>query len=234
MKNKLLLLLALTGLSLPALSQTADSAEFKNELGIVASPSLQYLFQNKSLPVGLIYKRQVKPDQAWRYIVKGWYRNQKTPVITYSDGSSYYALKQTDYQIQALVGYEWQKELSARWQFYYGADAGAGYTKYNTKIEITDNVPASYYFSSFGYSNSHTLFFTLKPMAGIRFNLSRNLYLATETNIAINYGLTKQKHFQTAFYDTPDPQTTETPSYTSSSALVNFAPLANIQLVYKF
>ena len=44
MKNKLLLLLALTGLSLPALSQTADSAEFTNELGIIASPSLQYLF----------------------------------------------------------------------------------------------------------------------------------------------------------------------------------------------
>ena len=231
MKNILLSLLAVFSLSLSALAQTADSVSYKNQLGIIASPLLDKFFTaNRSLPVGLIYRRQVKPDQAARLSVLGAYKRR-----TFTSTIAPENLRTTTTSLlEVMVGYEWQKELSARWQFYYGADAGAGYTKYNTKIEITDNVPASYYFSSFGYSNSHTLFFTLKPMAGIRFNLSRNLYLATETNIAINYGLTKQKHFQTAFYDTPDPQTTETPSYTSSSALVNFAPLANIQLVYKF
>src|SRR6478609_8497436 len=128
MKNKLLTLLAVFGLSLPAFSQTSDSVQYKNQLGIIGSPSLQYLFQNKSLPVGLIYKRQVKPDRAWRVSVIGSYSNQTFPAGTFNNfNSMFYTYSSKGFWAETLLGYEWQKELSKKWEFYYGIETGMSF-----------------------------------------------------------------------------------------------------------
>lgn len=234
MKNKLLLVAAFLGCSLTAFSQTDDSASYKHQLGIIASPSLQYLFQNKSLPVGLIYKRQVKADQAWRLTITGRYNNENYPNGPYGSNSNYLVQKSTNYFAQALIGYEWQKELNKRWTFYYGIDAGAGYSRYKSEYDFTNYTPNQFETYGFGYGKGASQYYILQPMAGIKFNLTSRLYLATETNIALTYSRSQHKNVQTNFTGDQSPVTTESPGFTASSTNLRYSPLSNIQFVYKF
>src|SRR5688572_18908671 len=183
MKNKLLTLLAVCGLSLPAFSQTSDSVQYKNQLGIIASPSLQYLFSaNQSLPVGLIYKRQVKTNEAWRLTVKGSYNNQYKPNGPFYSNSNYISQKNTYFFAETLVGYEWQKELTKRWTFYYGADAGVRYSSYKVDFDFTNYSPDQNGPTGFGYGNTSSQNYVLQPMAGIKFNLSSRDRKSTRLN----------------------------------------------------
>src|SRR5688572_25647636 len=186
MKNKLWAMLALFLFSAPAFALQADSVTFKNQLGIIASPSLQYLFSmNRTLPVGIIYKRQVKPDQAWRFSVSGRLENNTNPSGPYGVGYNFITMKQSFYYVEAMFGHEWQKELSRRWTFYYGADAGVGFSKSNIEYDISNFKPNGIY--NFGYGDISTKTYMLQPMAGIKFNLHSRLYLATETSISLNH-----------------------------------------------
>lgn len=227
------MLLAFTGLSLPAISQTPDSAAYKNELGIITSPSLQYLFQNKSLPVGLIYKRQVKPDQAWRLTVNGRYNSQKYPFGS-SDSNFSYSVKRTDYFTSALIGYEWQKELNKKWSLYYGTEAGAGFGKSTSYFDFPNYNTGQNIFLTTSYGDYSTVHFILQPLAGIKFKISSRLFVATETHIELNYSNTKQKEIEVSFNENQGLKTSEFNKLQSWSLNLNYSPLSNIQLVYQF
>ena len=129
------LLLAL-GLAVPtAHAQTAppDTARtYKHQFGLTASPVLDGFFRNnRSLPLGLFYQRQLTPTKALRLRLVG--------LMSYADStnSTEGPFGVTDgyvsgpsarvWQLSAFAGYGWQRPLRKRFVLDYGLEAGLGY-----------------------------------------------------------------------------------------------------------
>lgn len=228
MKNKLCVMLALLLVSTQAFSQQADSLTFKNQLGIIAGPSL---------PIGVIYKRQVKTDQAWRFTGSGNYGKQSNSVRFYgtSNDFEYYKMKHSNLYLQALIGYEWQNNFSKRCTFYYGADAGIGFGKGSNNYDFDNFTPNSAGSYSFQRSSTSYQNYLLKPMAGIKFNLNSKLYLSVESSFNLIYFRNTTKDFVITFTENQnEPLTTEQKPNSNQSFDMSFSPISNIQLVYKF
>ena len=126
---------ALLLLAGPAQAQTApaDTARFyKHHLGLTASPVLDHFFTaNRSLPVGLLYKRQTAPNRALRFRLVGYYSRRDTLV---TDMFSFPATKSAgpdirNWEVNAFVGYEWQHSLGRRFRWNYGLEVGGGYDR---------------------------------------------------------------------------------------------------------
>jgi len=79
------------------------------------------------LPLGLLYKHQVRPDRAWRVRLTGYYSRYDTATA----GGAFYiqekGLTARVWEVNVLVGYEWQHRLSRHWQWHYGLEVGGGY-----------------------------------------------------------------------------------------------------------
>ncbi|MBK0404847.1 hypothetical protein I5M27_17785 [Adhaeribacter sp. BT258] len=237
MKNKLLVALAFLGLGTPVIAQSSDSAETKNHLGIIASPSLDKLFEsNRSLPVGLIYKRQVKENQAWRLTTTGQY-NQYSEPLNHS-GDLMHRRDHSDFSGKVALGYEWQQKLNNRFQFYYGADAGFGYQKNseNTEFEEYYDTWQNEYIIILNNreTSQRTLTYFLKPLVGLQFKISQKLYLATETSLNLQHSRHEMNYYHSRFFSDGSPDTYANDSYKSRVTSVWCQPLSNIQLVYKF
>jgi opacity protein-like surface antigen len=95
-----------------------------------------------------------------------------------------------DYQLR--IGYEWQRALGNKWTFYYGFDVLG---RYKDKALIAD--------SGFDLVNiSETTWGTgVAPMAGLRYQIWRNIALSTETAVRYRYSAFQEK---TAFSINPD------------------------------
>ena len=190
MKNKLLLVVAFLGLSASAFAQVSDSDSFKNQLGIIASPSLHKLFENnRSLPVGLIYKRQVKENQAWRLTATGKFNHYNEPES--HSGNLKHQSEFSNLFGEIALGYEWQQKLNNRFQFYYGADAGLGYQKYSDKSEFEEFYDTwqneFIKISNNRQISQRTLTYFVKPLVGLQFKVSQKLYLATESSLHLQH-----------------------------------------------
>ena len=238
MKNKLLLAVAFLGLNASAFAQVSDSEESKNQLGIIASPSLHKLFENnRSLPVGLIYKRQVKENQAWRLSTVGSYEKWNDP----EKQAGYIQTKHdfTDFNLNLMFGYEWQQKLSKSFIFYYGADAGiiidkaiinsvSYYSFPNDQGEAIEKYETL-------QSKDVELTYQLKPMIGFQFKIHPKLYFATESGIMLTHSRIKYESSGTVTYiseEFPDQNVEQT--YKRQYYRAWYKPLSNIQLVYKF
>ncbi|MFC5271418.1 hypothetical protein [Adhaeribacter terreus] len=237
MKNKLLFALAFLGLSTTAFAQFSDSTETQNHLGIIAKPRLEKIFTaNQSLPVGLIYKRQVKSDQALRFSAIGFYNR------TVSDfGNNNYGEffdETTESSWQTMIGYEWQKPLSKRWNFYYGAELGISSYKISKKTKFSNfqnNLPLNQVILYPNHTNHNSVNYLLQHFAGFRLNLHTKLYLATETTIAFRYSKNRDEHNEfTVSNDGTNGKTEKIRTNTFENYNLRYFPLSNIQLVYKF
>ena len=196
MKNKLLIALAFLGLGTPAFAQFSDSTETKNHLGIIASPSLNKLFENnRSLPVGLIYKRQIKQDQAWRLSIVGTYQKLLDPKNENLPG--FISRDYTSSSWKTLIGYEWQKKLNNRFIFHYGTDAGVSLNKSVLNSEYQDNFDNGQgnqiIRQTIIHHENKTLEYILKPMVGFQFKIHPKLYVATESSIILAHSRTNIK-----------------------------------------
>lgn len=183
----------------PALAQTtpADSARtYRHQLGLTASPQFDNLFTtNRVLPVGLIYKQQVRPGQAWRVRLTGYYSRHDTAT---AGGSRYLpdASKGPDarvWEVNAFVGYEWQHRLGRRWQWYDGLEAGLSYQNEYKSFSVP-------YYDSVGFNGGgpNTVTETgsrylyrwqvqSRAFAGLSYALTAKVKLFAETAIVLSY-----------------------------------------------
>lgn len=220
---------ALLPLASPALAQTAPRADtvrtYQHQLGLTASPQFDNLFTtNRVLPLGLLYKHQVRPGHAWRVRLTGYYSRRDTA----SAGGAYIQEKGPTaraWEVNALVGYEWQHRLGRRWQWHYGLEAGGGY-----RSEHRDYT--NYYYNPVGfngggpYTNTDTGsrdFYRWQAQgqgfAGLSYALTERVSVFAETALALSY------HYQNSWgsYTT----TVDNPNYTVSAGGVYLDNIIN-------
>ncbi|UYZ61962.1 hypothetical protein [Hymenobacter weizhouensis] len=185
-------------------AQTADTATaYKHHLGLTASPVLDGFFKNnRSLPLGLLYKRQVKPNQAVRARVVGQYSGRDTvssfaPPIrnigSYSEGPN-----TRTWQLMTFVGYEKQFELSKNLNWYMGSDAGVGIGR----GAVYSNYRYSYNYNMPGIPNFYTLDINsrskqynaqLRPFVGAQTRAVKTVYIFFETAFPLSYQYQQEK-----------------------------------------
>ncbi|MCI1188558.1 hypothetical protein MON38_14100 [Hymenobacter sp. DH14] len=170
----------------PALADTARA--YKHQLGLTASPVLEGFFRNnRSLPLGLLYKRQAAPYRAWRYgaVFSQQYHERYDPQP--KTNNAYATLR---YYVEAAVGLEWQKPLTKRWVAFTGADLGAGYSHYrydqDTERFVTMN-GADVVLAEKGRSIDKAYSGFLRPFIGIRYHFLPYLYVSAETTLNLSY-----------------------------------------------
>ncbi|SDX75931.1 hypothetical protein [Hymenobacter psychrophilus] len=185
------LLLAAAALPLAATAQTAppdSAATYKHQLGLTASPVLDGFFKNnRSLPVGLLYKRQTKPNQALRLglvLNQNYARQKSNPFATNP------ATRRNILDLQLYVGREWQCPLTRRWVAYAGLDAGGGYDRFRNQTEDIRDGQIDTFSESFLYQDNvifATYHIFIRPLVGVRYQLHNHLYISAETNIISQY-----------------------------------------------
>lgn len=160
----------------------------RHQLGLTASPVLEGFFRNnRSLPLGLLYKRQVRTNRAWRLGAVGSYRytkRYKPYPLTNRDFS------ESSLSVEAYTGYEWQKALTPRWVGYAGVDVGVGYTsihfrEYTEPAEVINGVYTI--FSLYEQSTQRTYTGFVRPLVGMRYRLRSFLYVSAEATLPIQY-----------------------------------------------
>ena len=224
MRTKLTLLVLLLCFCQLAEAQITDTASYKHHIGIIASPSLDKLFRyNKDLPVGLIYKRQIKANAAFRTTLIG---STYSSAFSNSESNFNSDTEHSSYSVQLTGGYEWQAPLSDRWKLYYGAEAGPYYGK--SVSSDTSNRNDYIYSETKRKTTNEQYGGILRPFAGLTFQINRKLYVATETAIlASNYrGKNKVK---TSEYYRSNEQISD-----FSSSNIKYKPLSNISLLLQF
>ena len=146
---------ALLGLLLagPARAQNAAQApadtarSYKYTFGLTASPVLEYFFTvNRSLPLGLLYKRQLMSHKALRLRLVGYYSRRDTSnywkgaptsiLVGYIEGPN-----TTTWDVNAYVGVEWAKPLARRLYGAYGLELGTGWNRTHTDYLLQFSQP---------------------------------------------------------------------------------------------
>ena len=214
MKHLLIPLLA-CGLPLAARAQAppgqapADTARvYKHELGLTASPQLQYLFSaNRVLPVGLLYKYHLNERNALRLRVVGQYSRRDTTTKrlpgfdAYLDGTG-----KTAWSVDLWLGYERAHPLGRRWTWNVGADIGAGLSRL-TDAYVSRRYPSPIlglgpYTDTFEYRTRQRRF-QGRGFAGVSFKLSSRVKFFAETALLITHQKVNQHYEGIQLFDDP-------------------------------
>ncbi|KAA9331129.1 hypothetical protein [Adhaeribacter soli] len=226
MKNKLFALVTFLMCGFTAFSQTSDSIYYKNQLGIIGGHGGS---------IGIIYKRQVKPDGALRLIESGTYYNRTVPEAPISVDASSYKYKESSLFLQTLIGYEWQRKVSHRWVLRYGADGGFGFGKRSSEYEFKNYKPDESAYAEFQNFKSTYQAYIIKPFAGVQFEINRRFCIGLESSLSLQYEKDENKRSLLTWPSSETkPVTTDLVTVSSNSFNMNFSPVSNIQLVYKF
>ena len=202
-------LFALTGLlcaatgSAAAQSKSAavaDTARFyRHHLGLTASPQLARFFTaNRSLPVGLLYKRQTRPNRATRYglVLDLDYRRRdenERPLPSLKSNEEYVYNNRS---ASGSVGQEFAHRFSPRWTGTAGADFRLGLSLFthNFKKQFGGDAPPTVPPTppSPPTENEQTDYFrqyhaAVAPFVGLRYALQPRLYVSAESSIDAAY-----------------------------------------------
>ncbi|OGX86059.1 hypothetical protein [Hymenobacter glacialis] len=167
-----------------------DTARFyRHHLGLTASPQLDQFFKvNRSLPLGLIYKRQTKPGQALRLRLVGFYGRRDTVVTippTTSTGPD-----TRSWAVNAFFGYEWQHALSRCFKWGYGMEAGAGYDRQDLRyaLQVINQSPQGPFVTTrTGSEYVRRWLVQGRPFASISYALGARLTVFAESSLPIVY-----------------------------------------------
>ena len=211
---------ALVGAALcrPALAQTAAPGDttrlYQHQLGLTSSPQFSNLFTpNRVLPLGLLYKRQVRPGQAWRVRLTGYYSRHDTA----SAGGAYIQEKGPTarvWEVNAFAGYEWQHRLGRHWQWHYGLEAGGGYRSehrdytnyYYNPVGFNGGGP--YTDTDIGFRDFYRWQLQGRGFAGLSYGLTARVRLFAETALALSYRHQNSWGSYTTTVDNPNYGTT--------------------------
>lgn len=128
------------GLTVPALAQTTPAPDtartYKHQLGLTASPQLdQFFTANRSLPVGVIYRRQTQPNRTTRYRAVGRYAYDRTESPLFL-GTAY---SQHTASLELALGRERWLPISRRFTAYGGIEGGAYFSLSRKAYKIYHN-----------------------------------------------------------------------------------------------
>lgn len=192
MKQLTSLLLTL-GLPLAAAAQApADTTTiYKHQLGLTASPVLDGFFRNnRNLPLGLLYKRQVKPNQAIRVRLLSQYSRRDTAnypgtITTFFPG---YREGTNNYKVSAgiFLGYEWQKKLNRNFVIGYGLETGITYSIYKNTI-ILDFRLDSLQSRNHGVYSTKTTTLQLRPFSNLQYRVTNKVQIFLESAFMMQY-----------------------------------------------
>lgn len=192
MKPTYALLFALA-LPLTAVAQApADTAtNYKHQLGLTASPVLDGFFKNnRSLPLGMLYKRQLTPNKALRMRLVGQYSRRDTANYPGTAPGFFPGFREGTAQYRWLAkaygGYEWTRSISKKWSLAYGAELGVGWERYKDKF-IRDFRQGTLESTETYEYKMNIVSFELRPFAGMRFEASPRLALFTEMAAPLQY-----------------------------------------------
>ncbi|MFD2719469.1 hypothetical protein ACFST9_12140 [Hymenobacter monticola] len=215
----------------------ADTARYyRHHLGLTASPVLEGFFRNnRSLPVGLLYKRQAAPHRAWRVgaVFSQTYTQRYDPQP--KTNNAYSTLR---YSIETYAGVEALKPLAKHWVAFAGVDAGVGYNHYRYDQEeqrpgSINGVSVVLADKSRTYDNTKQVF--VRPLLGIRYHLLPYLYTSAETTLNISYGLrVAEVNGATSRTDTGEEIERGSGSYKERFAQVYLLPISRIGIHFLF
>lgn len=246
--NKLFTFLgaALLGLGMPlaAAAQTpapADTARtYKHEFGLTASPQLAHFFTaNRSLPIGLFYRRQLTPAKALRLRLVGQFSYADSTnfaddpigiVDAYVMGPSY-----RQWQLQAFVGYEWQRHLNKNIVLTYGLEGGLGYNRLDFSSALRRSYQPGGFVVDYFERTTQTWQVQARPFAGFRFHPIARLCLFAEMALPLTYTHQRMRYQVRAVFTKPD----EVDRFLNERAIANrvavaWRPIQLIGTAYSF
>ncbi|OGX87478.1 hypothetical protein BEN47_10590 [Hymenobacter lapidarius] len=178
----------------------ADTARFyRHHLGLTASPQLDKFFTaNRSLPVGLLYKRQTQPHALWRFglMLNQDYRRRdenQRPVPNLKSNEEY---EYNNRGASASVGREFTHRFSPRWTGTAGADLVLGFSFFTHTVkqqyggDSPPTIPPTP--PSPPFENEQTDYFrqyhaAFMPFVGLRFAVQPRLYVSAESSVNAAY-----------------------------------------------
>jgi len=183
MKQIISLLLGTLPLAAAAQTPTDTATTYRHQLGLTASPQLNKFFTaNRSLPLGLLYQRQVKPNQAVRARLVGQYSRRDTADFAGSlPGSS-----NRYWELNGYVGYEWQQQLGRHTSLYYGAEVGTGISQRSFHdVRSGQDTNGDYQYDALRTSKQWRV--EVRPFLGISVAVSQRVHLFAESVVSTSY-----------------------------------------------
>lgn len=181
----------------PAPADTART--YKHEFGLTASPVLEGFFTaNRSLPVGLLYKRQLTPKKALRLRLVGQFNYADSTnynddaigiVDAYVTGPSY-----RQWQLQAFAGYEWQRMVSQRIALDYGLEAGLGYQRQGFSASRRTSYSPGGFAMDYYERTAQTWQVQVRAFAGVSYRITPRLRAFAETALPLSYAHQRSKY----------------------------------------
>ncbi|NDK57162.1 hypothetical protein [Pontibacter fetidus] len=191
----LLLCLLFTGSNTSA--QTPDSVFYRHHIGVNTQIAFDYFLKpDNRTPLQILYKYQVRKNTALRLAITSRFSHQSfiDPTREYyagefkdfnNDSTS------TSYELALGLGYEWQQNLTPKWQFYIGADAEpyldkrkVTTTNYETLVKsVSPNNSEPFPTTHITHveHNYTTKGFRFRPFLGVRHQLGKRIYASAET-----------------------------------------------------
>lgn len=175
---------SVVSLAAQAQNPVDTTATRRHALGLTASPVLDKFFTaNRALPVGLVYRRQLRPGRALRLRLVGQYarRDTVTEFLGYQPGTG-----TRRWGVAVYVGQEWHRPLAKRLRAYYGAELGLGYSLDKTReVRRWANPTGPYYYDDITRIKRWQA--RLNGFAGLRWQAAPRLSVFTETAICAVY-----------------------------------------------
>lgn len=214
MKKLTLSIFFMIGFSLVLFSQEENNSAINtnHQIGFNIGSLVKALTNKDDLPMfqeTLTYK-YIKNNSALRVGLGGVYQNIVSDDNFNSSSSS--DIDQTILTIR--IGYEKQKDVSKKWQYYYGSDL-----KFSNSDLKNENA-----FSSNSRVKSKT--FAVSPLLGFQFRLTPSVYLQTEASLDFYYSEFDFTNLDDIFF----PTTFDSQSNNSKEKGVNLT-LPNILLL---
>jgi hypothetical protein len=218
MKTKLLLAGVMLCYASCLSAQEKPADNFKHDIGFNTYFVLRGIIESEVTPFSLMYKRYTSETKAIRLGIDASLsitNNSGDPNVPSSDYSN-----NSFVAIGLSIGKEYQKHLSPKWIWYYGADLVPSFYSTNNESYIDNNISQTYFDSRFGLS--------ARPFIGIRFNLHPRLYISAEANASLTYAWSKniQKYY------TPDE--TVARDVHGNTLNLSVSPASGVFLFYRF
>ncbi|TGE19689.1 hypothetical protein [Hymenobacter elongatus] len=190
MRTLVSLKLALCASASLALAQAPDSATTRHQIGLTASPQLDGLFKNnRSLPLGLFYQRQLTPTKALRLRLVGQYSHRDTANYPGNFDGFFPGLREGSYtqliQVNLYAGYEWQQPITRRLRWAYGAEVGLGLNRQLNKL-IFDTYSGLLVRTTF-IRTATTWQGQVRPFVALQYQVSTRIGLFAESAVLVTY-----------------------------------------------
>lgn len=197
----------------------------KYQIGINTQFAIDGLLdQSIRTPLEILIKRQIGTNNTIRARIIGNsnFSLSDSPIINAS-------LTTNKITFGLALGYEWQRRLNRKWTLYYGLEfEGRGIWDYSSDKSIYFDPNTLISLERDVVSRQKNIRFSVLPLAGVRFRITKDLFLSTEFKAII---FDERIHYRSDAYYTRIETGYSSSSYTHDSnklKSINFQPFTGI------